>query len=213
MSHQLYRNRYARVIVVVRDPRDLFVSFYHYENSYEKSDQNSVLYESYSHDKTRPADEDFYAYLKAKLLIKSHPWFFYSQFLDAWLNRPDVCVIRYEDCLKEPEAQLIRMLRFAGDIIDLDRVSDTIAETSFKAITKKKYGKARNSGEQDNSKFHRKGTAGDWKNHFNEASCRLLETIEGSSLRRLGYEKDSSWIDSFIHDVESGQTVNKVVSV
>ena len=105
------------------------------------------------------------------------------------------------------------MRRHASDTIGLDRVSHTVSETNFKAITQKKYGMARNSGEQDNSKFHRKGTAGDWRNHFNEASCQLLEKMEGSSLRMLGYEKDSAWVDNFASEMKSGQTINKVASV
>lgn len=197
LTHRLYKRRYAKPIVLVRDPRDLYVSFYHYDNSYEYSDQNSVLFRHFKHDEARPIREDFYEYLHAKLLIKSHPWFFYSQFLDSWLSRPNVCVVRYEDCLLEPETQLIRMLRFLDDPIDLERVAETVADTSFQAITRKKYGDSRKAGEGDNSKFHRKGIAGDWKNHFNSDACRLLERVEGCSLRRLGYESDSRWVERF----------------
>lgn len=206
MAHRTYRSRYRQPIVVVRDPRDLYVSFYHYENSYEKSDGNSLLFKYFQHDKARPLQDDFYHYLSAKLLRQSHPWFFYSQFLDSWLNRPDVCVVRYEDCLKEPILQLVRMLRFLGDDIDIERVEKVVEETSFKAITKKRYGEERQAGHEDNTKFHRKGISGDWKNHFNEDSCRLLEMMEGTSLRRLGYESDSSWVDQIVRKLSSDQS-------
>lgn len=200
MAHRTFHKRFRKPIVVVRDPRDLFVSFYHYENSYEKSDGNSALFEHFQHDKSRPLQEDFCLYLKAKLLWPFHPWFYYSQFLDSWLNRPGVCVVRYEDCLKEPVPQLVRMLRFLGDHVDLDRVKRTVEETSFKAITRARYGEAREAGQADNTKFHRKGIAGDWRNHFNEEACRLLEMVEGSSLRRLGYELDSFWVERFLDE-------------
>lgn len=200
MGHRLYSPRFSKAIVVVRDPRDVYVSFYHYENSYERSDQNSILFNMFKHDRARPLRDDFYEYLKVKLLVKTHPWFFYSQFLDSWLSRPSICVVRYEDCLKEPEQQLIRMLRFLDDVIDLDRIVKTVEETSFESITKKKYGAARKTGDADNSKFHRKGVIGDWKNHFNEEACLLLEKVDGPSIRRLGYETDSSWVESFLEE-------------
>lgn len=214
MSHSLYQHRYGKPIVVVRDPRDVFVSFYHFENLYEKSDQNSVLFKYYQHDPERPLKEDFARYLRAKLMHVSHPWFFYSQFLDSWLNRPNTCVVRYEDCLKEPETQLVRMLRFLNDHVELDRISQTVEKTSFKAITKEKYGKSRDSGDEDNTKFHRKGISGDWKNHFNEEACQLLEKFEGTSLRRLGYEQDNTWVDKYVgKTVETYEEKNKVYSV
>jgi len=198
MVHRLYRRRFPRPIVVVRDPRDLYVSFYYYETAFERRDPSTVLFTHFRHDPQRPVQEDFHEYLRVKLLRLTHPWFFYSQFLDAWLNRPQVCVVRYEDCLAEPQTQLIRMLRFLGEDIDLERVERTVQQTSFSAITQARYGQSRAPGEEDKTKFHRKGIAGDWKNHFNAASCRLLEQLEGTSLRRLGYEVDAGWVEKFL---------------
>ena len=197
MAHRLYHRRFSHPIVVVRDPRDMYVSFYYYETVSEHSDSNSLLFRYFQHDPDRPVQDDFYEYLRIKLLKLTHPWFFYSQFLDSWLNRPDTCVVRYEDCLAEPENQLIRILRFLNDPVDFDKVGRTVEKTCFKSITKTKYGKSRSPGEEDNSRFHRKGISGDWKGHFNEKSCHLLEKMEGASLRRLGYELDSGWIERF----------------
>lgn len=198
MAHRLYRRRFRRPIVVVRDPRDLYVSFYYYETAFERRDSSSVLFNHFRHDPQRPVQDDFYEYLRVKLLRPTHPWFYYSQFLDAWLNRPQVCVVRYEDCLAEPHTQLIRMLRFLGEDIDLERVERTLQQTSFSAITQIRYGQSRAPGEEDKGKFHRKGIAGDWKNHFNAAACHLLEQLEGTSLRRLGYEVDAGWVEEFL---------------
>ena len=194
MSHRLFRRRFGRAIVVVRDPRDMYVSFYHYQTSYEKSDRHSPIFERFHHDPLLPVDEDFCNYLRARLLYPAHPWFFFSQFLDSWMNRPNASIVRYEDCLADPEAQLIRMLRFLGETVDLNRVRNTVEKTSFAAITAEKYGESRAAGQEDKSKFHRKGVAGDWRNYFNEEACVLMEKFEGHSLRRLGYESDAEWI-------------------
>ena len=199
MTHRLFSRRIRRPIVVIRDPRDMYVSFYYFQTAYQNRNTHSPLFKFFRHDPERPVQEDFFDYLQAKLLHPSHPWFFYSQFLDSWLNRPDTCVVKYEDCLKDSGMQLIRMLKFHKIPVDLNKISQTIEETSFKAITKKKYGKSRKTGQTDNTKFHRKGVAGDWKNVFNEEACRLLDKFEGPSLRRLGYEKDSSWVEDYTH--------------
>ncbi|MBU1191579.1 MAG: sulfotransferase domain-containing protein [Gammaproteobacteria bacterium] len=195
MSHRLFRWRFGRSIVVVRDPRDMYVSFYHFQTSYEKPDRHSPIFEHFHHDPQLPVEEDFCNYLRARLLYPAHPWFFFSQFLDSWLNRPSTCIVRYEDCLADPEAALIRMLRFLGETVDLDRVRDTVRNTSFAAITAEKYGESRAAGQEDKSKFHRKGIAGDWRSYFNEEACILMEKFEGQSLRRLGYESDSHWVE------------------
>ncbi|MEO1576527.1 MAG: sulfotransferase domain-containing protein, partial [Pseudomonadota bacterium] len=123
-----------------------------------------------------------------------HPWFDYSQFLDDWLGRPGTCLVRFEDCLADAATELTRMLRYLDEPIDLDKINEVVEATSFKAITREKYAENRDAGQTDNSKFHRKGVAGDWKNHFNAEARALFEQIEGSSLRRLGYESDGSWV-------------------
>lgn len=205
MSHRLHRRRFRKPIVVVRDPRDMYVSYYHFQTSYEISGRDLSLNRHFHHDPARPVEEDFADYLRARLLYPAHPWFYYSQFLDSWLNRPKICVVRYEDCLRDPEAELVRMIRFLGHPIDLERIRSTVEATSFKTITQEKYGKAREAGREDNTKFHRKGVVGDWRNYFNEEACRLLQKIEGYSLWRLGYEKDETWIDRFLSDRRSRQ--------
>lgn len=198
MSHRLFKWRFGRSIVVVRDPRDMYVSFYHYQVFFDKANRHTPIFEHYEHDPELSVEDDFNNYLRARLLYAAHPWFFFSQFLDSWLNRPDSYIVRYEDCLADPEAELVRILRFLDDTVDLDRVRDTVNKTSFASITAEKYGESRPAGQEDKTKFHRKGVAGDWRNYFNEDACRLIEKFEGHSLRRLGYETDSSWVDLHI---------------
>lgn len=198
MDHWLFRPWIANPIVVVRDPRDVFVSFYYYETSYKGRDDRSPLFRHFTPNLHFPPQEDFAAYLEAKLLHSSHPWFSFGQFLDSWVGRPRTCLVRYEDCLADPVSELTRILRFLGEAIDQPRVDSTIEATSFEAITRARYGESRMPGFADNTKFHRKGVAGDWRTLFTERSCKLLERVEGHSLRRLGYTHDSGWIDEFL---------------
>lgn len=197
LSHKMFTATYKNPVVVVRDPRDMYVSFYHYETNYKKRSNKPAIYDYFIPDPDRNQKEDFYEYLKAKMLNKSHPWFFYSQFVDSWVNVPNICLVRYEDCLKDAGKQLIKIMRHLDRTIDFDRIDNAVQKTSFKSITKEKYGVSRAAGDADNSKFHRKGIAGDWKNYFSRESCELFDKLEGRLLIDLGYESDESWIAEF----------------
>ena len=55
LSHRRFTTRFKKPIVMVRDPRDMFVSFYHFENSYALSNQHSPIFEHFQHDPDRQA--------------------------------------------------------------------------------------------------------------------------------------------------------------
>jgi Sulfotransferase domain len=206
-AHRQDRRSFAFPVVIVRDPRDLYVSFYHHENNLEDREKALAIHRHFTHAPGLDVRDNFALYLEAKLLKDTHPWFFYSQFVDSWQYRPGACMLRYEDFLDDPEQQLIRALRFLNRPIDLERVREAVEINSFANQTRLRYGEARTSGKTDNTRFVRKGVAGDWKNHFNERSCRLLENLEGPTLRRLGYESNPDWIDEFLEAKSATETI------
>lgn len=202
-THRLFRRSFAWPVVVVRDPRDMYVSMYHHENFYEGRATVAALERVYRHDPAKSPADDFAAYLEAKLTTVTHPVFFYSQFIDSWLGRPGSCLVRYEDFLEDAERELIRVIRFLDREVDVARIESVVQENSFESQTRKSYGESRSSGEEDRSKFLRKGVAGDWRNIFNEKSCNLIRRFEGVSMRRLGYEPDDSWAARFLDESSS----------
>jgi hypothetical protein len=212
-KHVRYRPGLTRVVVVVRDPRDMFVSAYYHETSFTDREKSLPIERYFRKDPERPMAEDFAEYLEAKLLHITHPRFFYSQFLDSWLERSGVCVVRYEDFLGDAEAQLIRVVRFLERPVELDRIRSAVTENSFKNTTRRLYGVERTTGVEDNTRFVRKGIVGDWKNHFNERSCQLLEKFEGSSLRRLGYERDEKWIAAYLDESNPAEPTDRRLRV
>jgi len=198
-GHRLFRRFYRWPIIVVRDPRDMYVSLYHHETSLKQRRERSLDIEKhFRRDPSRSLQDDFASYLEVRLTTRMHPWFYFSEFLDSWLNRPGICLVRYEDMLGDPEAELARIIRFLGHPVDLNRLALAVEENSFANQTRRRYGVARTQGDADNTKFLRRGVAGDWRNHFNRLSCDLIWKLEGSSLKRLGYEADRSWIGSFL---------------
>ena len=52
--HRLYRRSYWRPIVLVRDPRDLYVSFYYHETHYQRREKNLAIERYFRHEPSRP---------------------------------------------------------------------------------------------------------------------------------------------------------------
>lgn len=105
----------------------------------------------------------------------------------SWLNDPATLVVRFEDLIGprgggREEKQLEEIKRigtFVGRPLDPEQVHQ---------IAEKMYGKG--------SLTFRKGTSGDWRNHFDDAHRRLFDETAGDILVKLGYEKDGTWSNS-----------------
>ena len=196
-AHRLYRPWHWRTVIVVRDPRDMFVSLYYHETQYRRREKGLLIERYFRHDPSRPLREDFATYLEAKLGHVTHPPFSYSEFVRSWKDRPRVLQVRYSYFLADTEGQLTQLVQRIGLALDPGRIREAVELNSFENATRAR-GKARRPGEADPGEFERKGIAGDWKNHFDRRSCELIERYEGYALRELGYERDASWIERFL---------------
>lgn len=195
--HRLPQRWYRLPVVVTRDPRDMYVSFYYHETQYRNREKHLAISRHFQHDPSRPLRDDFTTYLEAKLTHTTHPPFPLGDFVRAWRARPDVVWVRYEDCLAQGESELTRVVKALGLPLDPQRVKQAVEANSFTNATRAR-GRERKPGEADAGSFERKGIAGDWKNHFDRRSCELLEHYEGTSLRALGYEPDAGWVERFL---------------
>lgn len=196
--HRLYSHIYCNPVIVFRDPRDVFVSFYYHERRMIEQGLYPSISRYYQFNINRAPADDFAAYLQAKLGHRTDPGFSYSKFVDSWLDRKGSCSVLYENALEDTARELARIVRFLDFEVDPEKISEITDYHSFEHETMRRYGVARKPGTEDAHKFQRKGISGDWRNHFNERSCELIHEYEWSSIQRLGYEKDESWIDRFI---------------
>lgn len=202
-GHRLYRSFYNWPIIVVRDPRDTYVSLFHHETSLNRVRNVQSDFDRYFvRDPDRDVREDFADYLDARFSRRFHPWFTYAEFTRSWLDRQGILLVRYEDMLKDAEHQIVRILEFIGHPVDRERVRESVAENSFARQTRRLYGEARDPGQGDATKFLRKGVSGDWRNHFNARACERFWETEGEALRRLGYESDAGWIPAFLQGID-----------
>jgi hypothetical protein len=189
--HYRYHPRLKNVFCVLRDGRDVMVSFYYHSlflrddwlNYHEFIDTSRALKIS----DPGNIQENLQRFIEYKFTAKNIPRFSWSEFVLSWLNR-EVPIIKYEEMLTCPEKSIKKALDHYSIEASIDRVRRTISKYSFKNLS------GRNSGQEDKKSFLRKGISGDWKTHFSLEAKQVFNYYAGDVLVKLGYEKDNSWV-------------------
>jgi hypothetical protein len=170
-SHKLYSKNFHNVIYIVRDPRDVYVSYFHYLR------------------KSLPADMDFSTFLRKRDIYPSR----WNNHVESWLDRPNlVLLIKYEDMLVDPFKETCKIAQILGiDLSEKDRINKAIESSSFEKMQKIEKSKGRpfltQEAETKSSTFMRKGISGDWSNTLSSDDETFLLSEVGSLLARLGY--------------------------
>jgi hypothetical protein len=187
----------ARVIHIIRDGRDVEVSWMHHRWN-RSADKGGIQV-------LKPAEmERRAAYFSGTQRHADLGWFdedefrrtarlWSSQVGEAMRDGPKLLgdnytEVRYETLLHDTEAQARRVLDFIGADSDEKTVRRCIRRSSFRKLSK-----GRKRGEEDPTSFFRKGVAGDWKNVFTEKDKRIFKEETGELLVQLGYEKGNDW--------------------
>lgn len=97
-------------------------------------------------------------------------------------------VVRYEDLLADAEGTFREVARLYGLPDDAETVRAVVEAHRFEKLSG-----GRSRGEEREGSFFRKGTSGDWKNHFTEELKSLYKERAGEALVEFGYEPDRSW--------------------
>lgn len=178
----------AKYVVVIRNPFDCAVSFYHMRR--ENAPSNGL-----------PRDYDFDSFFET--FIAGHvPYGSYFDHVLSWYqhrNDPNVHVLYYE-CLKEDTAgEVLKLANFldkegAGSRLrsDPDLLRKVIEKTSFKSLKTAAVPdddlQDKDIGGWDKPKgpsrsFFRKGAIGDWRNYFSAEQEKRLKDVY---FKRLG---------------------------
>jgi len=90
--------------------------------------------------------------------------------------------LRFEDLHREPEPIVARIFEFLGVDATADAVAACVAAASFEHLTG-----GRKRGEEETTAHLRKGTVGEWRQHFDDAGRAAFRRHGAALLRRLGY--------------------------
>ncbi|MTI88128.1 MAG: sulfotransferase domain-containing protein [Balneolaceae bacterium] len=164
-------------IIIFRDLRDVAVS----HTFYVKNTWHHPEHSDYKDLSIQEGLEHF-----SRTLLPGFKKWIYSWFEEE--NNTHSLFIRYED-LKNQTFEIMKKVVAHYDLPDDNQLLKEIIESnSFKAKTG-----GRERGEENSSSFYRKGSSGDWKNHFtNELKEKFKKEI-GKLLIELNYESDYNW--------------------
>jgi len=179
-THNAFDPRYRRVIYVVRDPRDVAVSYFHYAKKMGRS----------------PDDETIEAFVERFILGRVDTFGSWGQNVGSWLGaregQGDFIVVRYEDLIEDAMAQLDRIAEFLGQPRDRDRLERAIELSSVDRLRslESKQGKdwkmARHG--DANRSFFRSGKSGGWRNELPEPCARRIARTWARQMALVGYE-------------------------
>jgi len=90
--------------------------------------------------------------------------------------------VRYEDLWSNPKNVLKKMLDYLEIKVNDELIEDAIQKFSFERLT----GRQKGQEELQNVVF-RKGTVGDYKNHFSKLNLKIFKFICGEEAKKAGY--------------------------
>ncbi len=191
-SHEGFVPWYGRVIYAVRDPRDICVSYYHYLIKYRE------LPERYPMERFVPR------FIRGEIDWQYGPW---GDHVMSWLamrkDNSNFIMLRYEDLLDNPRAELARVasfLRIPATRQRLDkaiRLSSASRMRELERLQSHLWVSTRKS--RQDMPFVRSARAGDWRDALEPSSVFQIEASWGETMQRLGY-------DLTAYDTESPKT-------
>lgn len=186
-SHDVYDPRYPRVIYIVRDPRDVGVSFYHYNLKVRRITDQVTM------------DEFIDRFVAAKIWPSVDLYGTWEDHVLSWtkmLGGSDrFCLLRYEDMLRDPVAELKKMgplLNISPSPERLARAVELSSADRMRALEKTQTGWVSTKGTRKDKPFVRAAKSDNWQSALSENSVRKIEQAWGATMLKLGYELTTS---------------------
>ena len=168
-------------IYVVRDPRDVLVSYSNYmDKSIDETIEILLSDDTYEYGNFK--DKGY-----RKSLIGS-----WSSHYNSWKNykSKETIIVKYEDMLYKSNSTFLRVLNYIAKInnieIDKNKMYQAIEETSFENLKKLEKSEGFKSNVSKNP-FFRKGRVGDWKEKLTKEQTQRIEKFFKVEMIELGY--------------------------
>lgn len=173
-----------RAIFLVRDPRDIMVSYYMH-TLYRRNYLDPTL-NQFDGLTNKVTVSDFIR--DARFGVKK-----LFAFWSVWLNNLDILddhlIVKYEDLRREPQKTVLKILKFSGAEINKKKIRQAIRFSSFdnmKKMEKENFfnweGLHTNGDQGQEAMKVRKGKIGDFKNHFTKEDLYFIRR----TARRFG---------------------------
>jgi hypothetical protein len=187
-SHECFDPRYPRVIHIVRDPRDVAVSFYYYNIKVGE------LPDGY------PMDEFVDSFLAARTVGYADRLGSWEDHTLSWLRlrkgKPVYRLVRYEDLLSDTATELRRLVdlwRMDAQTERIERAVKLSSAAQMRSLEQKQWkqwGTTKNT--RSDIPFVREATSGGWRGKLSPVSAHKIGVAWGATMEELGYEVSGS---------------------
>jgi hypothetical protein len=180
-SHECFDPRYPRVVYIVRDPRDVALSQYHYHRKLMRIEDDSPI-------------EKFVERFMAGQTCPHGSW---GQNVVSWLatseRNPNFLLLRYEDMVADTVKELAKIAAFLGMPADREQIAQAVERSSVQSMRSMERAQTNQltKGSRKDLSFIRSAGAGGWKSELPAAMVARIETAWGPLMRRLGYHLSS----------------------
>lgn len=179
-SHQYFDPRYPDVIYIVRDPRDVVVSQYHFQRKRKLIGDNLPLASFV--DRFIAGQTCFYG-----------SW---GEHVASWLatrhGRPGFLLLRYEDMVADTQRELAKVAAFLKVDATSQQLARAVERSSADTMRQLEKSQAQQFSSTKNTRqdiaFVRAARAGGWRESLPEACALQLEEAWGRWIQWLGYE-------------------------
>jgi hypothetical protein len=181
-THEYFDHRYPRTIYIVRDPRDVALSYYDFQRKYRQIEDGYPL-ERYIND-----------FVSGRLI--SSGWGTWAENVASWVytrgHRESFLLLRYEDMIKDTASELQRIAVFLGVNADAERLRRVIESSSADRMREMEKAEANlwvaTRKRRKDIPFVRLAKSDGWKTSLPAACVRQIEEAWGDLMTTLGYE-------------------------
>lgn len=179
-SHEYFDPRYKKVLYIVRDPRDVLLSYYYFKLKIKKIQEDKDL---------RDFSEDF-----VKGILDSFGnW---SEHIGSWYGAREKCknfmIVKYEDLIADMESEIKKISEFFNIHLSDTELKKVIMYSSpkYMKLSEEKDGKLWKPMKyaREDIKFIRNASAGSWKKELPQDIRDTIEVAFGDKMQMFGYK-------------------------
>jgi len=173
-SHHLPRPEYRKVIYLLRDGRDVMVSYYHYNKAIYGDSANMDLM------------------IETGQFLFPCPWHEHVRQWRQNAHGADMITVKYEHLLHDPLPELEKVCRFVGLERTPAALRTVYEKCSFTTLRRKEQAAGLDdpSWPRDRA-FFRRGKQGSYKEEMSSQSLQKFLTVAGKTLRQCGYRDEA----------------------
>lgn len=179
-SHEYFDPRYKKLIHIVRDPRDVVLSYYNFQRKYRHIGDGYPME----------------AYVDRFVAGELNDFGSWGENVLSWLatrhDSPSFLLLRYEDIVKETTRELAKIAAFLGIEPTPERLAKAIERSSAERMRrleqKEGDGWVSTKGRRKDIPFIGPAKSGRWKSELPDGSVSKIESAWGPLMKTLGYE-------------------------